>query len=145
MLRWILIAALSLSAASALAYDESKIELQDRTDGDRVRQVVMPDFAVVARTPEWKPEKGWPALRVDTAVQAAVARLKAANPKYDSLETTEISIESVRDSRLPNRWYLFLDFEPIIDGRKLHGPGFWAVVLLDGTVLLPEVVPNRDP
>lgn len=130
----------SMVAVSSSAGD-SRVHLEDRTDGSGVRKVVVPDRAIVARTPEWQPESGWP-LKLDAAVAAAVASLKSVHTKIDDFELTQATLHRVGDSSLPNRWYLFLDFNPRIDGSRLFGGSYWAVVLLDGTVLLPEPAPR---
>lgn len=129
-------------AAVASAAGDSRVHLEDRTDGSGVRKVVMPDRAIVERTPEWQPESGWPLLKLDAAVAAAVASLKSVHTKIDDFELTQATVHRVGDSSLPNRWYLFLDFDPRIDGSRLFGGSYWAVVLLDGTVLLPEPAPR---
>jgi hypothetical protein len=143
----LLISSLAIVAALssvAEAYDLSKVKVEDRRDSNGIRRVVILERDAVSKCPEWQPEKGWPPIPVDKALASARAKLKEQNPKVDDFELQEVALKSFRDSRLPNRWYYVFDFDPVLDGNLLFGSMYYAVVLMDGTALLPEVQASGD-
>lgn len=117
--------------------------LSAEQDGKRFQLVV--DSAHVQKTPAWNPSKGDPPLSFAELVTAAMAWAKERYKRYDSVTIREITLVEYGCSRMQDRWYYRVDFSPVMDGKRLWGSGYFAAVLMDGTVVGPtesQVSPN---
>jgi hypothetical protein len=110
-------------------------------NGKRIELVL--DGAAVAKTQAWTPTSGEPPLSVSKAAAAALAWAKVRYERYDTVKITELSLKEFSCFSLLDRWYYHVEFSPIIDGNRLFGPGNWAAVLMDGTVVGPKETSTR--
>jgi hypothetical protein len=102
------------------------------------------DSSVAAAVPKWIPEKGWPPLTIESALSAARVRIREVHPKFDDFQLREVSLKSFNDSRIPDGWYYVFDFDPVMDGNRMYSFIYYAIVLMDGVVLLPEERSSGD-
>lgn len=137
------VGALALCVASTLllGFDASKVNLVDHRDHQGTRRVVEVDAETLGKLPDWSPSLGWPTLRLEDAVESSKERMREASSTVEEFSVHSIRIDHRRyASNERVAWYLVVEFYPVIDGNELISSGYWAVVLMDGTVLLPETV-----
>jgi len=92
------------------------------------------------KLPAWDPESGKDApLTYPDAIVKGREWLKIRNPKMDDFKLRTISLERVGYGSIPDRWFYRVDFDPVIGDQKLFGSHFFAIVLMDGTVVEPVV------
>ena len=95
------------------------------------------------KAPKWKPGSGEPPLSLSKAIDAALAWGKKNYKRYDDVQVQSISLSAIGCSTAKDKWYYLVHFSPIIDGNALYGSGYFAGVLMDGTVIGPTPV-KRD-
>lgn len=98
-------------------------------------------LARLQQTPAWTPSAGAPPLSIAKAVAIATGRLKAANPQFKRYDVLSISLvaASWTGDKPADRWYYRIALTPVIDGNRLYRLRYVAVVLLDGTLVEPQV------
>lgn len=98
------------------------------------------------KLPAWDPEGGQPApLALNTAIKLGREWLKKKNPQVHDFAVTTISVERVEDDSIRNRWFYNVEFVSIIGGHENFLGRFWAVVLMNGTVVEPIVHEREKP
>jgi hypothetical protein len=95
------------------------------------------------KSPAWNIESGEPPLPVSKAVIAAKAWGKKTYTRYDDVRIHSISLSPIDCFSVKDRWYYLVTFSPVIDGNAIFGSGYFAAVLMDGTVIGPVSV-KRD-
>jgi hypothetical protein len=92
------------------------------------------------RLPEWDPESGKPApLPMDVAIKTGKEWLKKKYPKIDDFKIQSVTLEKIRNSSIPNRWFYNIRFDPFLGDLHVFGPEFMAVVLMNGSVVEPVI------
>ena len=95
------------------------------------------------KAPNWNIDSGEPPLSISKAVVAAKAWAKKTYTRYDDVQIQSISLSSFGCSSMKDKWYYTVSFTPIIDGNAVFSGGYFAAVLMDGTVVGPVPV-KRD-
>jgi hypothetical protein len=95
------------------------------------------------RSPTWNIESGEPPLSISKAVAAAKAWGKKTYTRYDDVRIHSVSLSPIGCFSVKDKWYYLVNFSPIIDGNSVYGSGYFAAVLMDGTVVGPVPV-KRD-
>jgi len=98
-------------------------------------------LARLQHTPAWTPFAGAPPLSISKAVAMATRQLKADNPQFKRYDVLSISLAAASGTsdKPADRWYYRIDLVPVIDGNRLYRLRYVAVVLLDGTLVEPQV------
>lgn len=96
-----------------------------------------------SRSPTWNIESGEPPLSISKAVAVAKAWGKKTYTRYDDVRIHGVSLSSIGCYSAKDKWYYLVNFSPIIDGNAIYGSGYFAAVLMDGTVIGPVPV-KRD-
>ncbi|HVT14712.1 MAG TPA: hypothetical protein VHQ90_00845 [Thermoanaerobaculia bacterium] len=94
--------------------------------------------SVLAKTPEWLPEKQEPPLSIPAAMAIAKKVALADHPKFETVVAAAIEIRPASSYRSKNRWFYSLDFAPVLEGQPYYGNEITVVLLLDGTVVKPR-------
>jgi hypothetical protein len=106
-----------------------------KEDGSKVGLVISPDQ--VSNTPEWTPAMGEPPLALSKAVQLAEQWAKNEYKRYDGVQVRSINLGEYGCPAQKGHWYYTVYFAPVIDGNVLFGSGYFAAVLMNGTVVGP--------
>ncbi|NVK39732.1 MAG: hypothetical protein HWE39_00685 [Oceanospirillaceae bacterium] len=124
-----------LISESAFACDDSKhpVLSSRKNDGTKVGLFIQEDK--IKNTEEWVPDKGSPPFSITAAYKIIKEWAQEHYSRYDGVNVREISLKRYECSSVPNLWYYLIDLNPVIDGNELWGPGNWAAVLMDGTVI----------
>lgn len=114
------------------------VTLSRLPDGTSYRWEI-PRPTAVALAP-WNPTASPVPLSIGDAAQTGEAWLRQRNQEFKAFEITNVNLSRMQPTLMPDRWFYRLDFDPIVEGRRLVGGGkYVAVVLLDGTVVEPRV------
>ena len=97
---------------------------------------------VVLKLPSWDPSKEQLPLAITDALAIAKKWCLVSHPKFDDVVLGGIEIEPIGWTTAKDKWFFIFSFDPIIDGQRLYGQ-FYAVVLMDGTVVEPKV--SKEP
>lgn len=95
------------------------------------------------KSPAWEIESGEPPLSISKAVAAATDWGKKTYTRFDDVRIHSISLSSIGCHSVKDKWYYLVSLSPIIDGNAVYGSGYFAAVLMDGTVIGPVPV-ERD-
>jgi hypothetical protein len=112
-----------------------------KDDGTTIGIVITDEH--LRKSPRWSIEAGEPPLSISKAVAAAKAWGKKTYTRYDDVRIQSISLDAIGCRSVRDKWYYLVHFSPIIDGNAVFGGGFFAAVLMDGTVIGPVPV-KRD-
>jgi hypothetical protein len=96
--------------------------------------------------PRWTPRDAGPALSVARAVEVGGAWISRRHPEVKRFEVETVSLMRAGCCAAgQERWFYHLKFQPVVEGQRVVGSRFIAVVLLDGKVVEPrsEKVPFR--
>ena len=94
--------------------------------------------------PSWDPEeKQVLPLSIDLAIGLARDSIRHRHPSVDEFRVSAIEMARLHPA-FQDRWYYMIKFRPVIDGRSLMGGLYASFVLMDGTVVEPQVRKN-DP
>ena len=104
-----------------------------REDGSKLGLVILPDQ--IASTPEWTPGTGEPPLALSKAVQLAEQWAKNEYKRYDSVQVRNITLSEYGCPEQKRHWYYTVYFAPVIDGNVLFGSGYFAAVLMNGSIV----------
>ena len=141
-MRYIALIVLSLCYGLAQANcGDRPVMTTQKEDGTTVGLVVTEEQQ--HKTPKWKIGSGEPPLALSKAIGAALSWAKKNYKRYDDVQVHSISLSSIGCSQARDKWYYLVHFSPIIDGNALFGSGYFAAVLMDGTVVGPTPV-KRD-
>lgn len=134
-----LLLAILASPVAPMERAEIVLRTTHSSDGAVFRTVITPDQA--KPVPAWEPDEGHPPpLDMDLAIKLARDAVKLRHPNYDEYRTWQIEMGRIGWS-YNDRWYYVIGFRPIDDGMPLYGTGFFATVLMDGTVIDPVLEP----
>jgi hypothetical protein len=109
-----------------------------KADGSKFGLFISP--AQIANSPAWTPETGDPPLAVSKAVQLATEWAKKEYKRFDGVQARGINLGTYGCAAPKDRWYYTVHFAPIMDTIPLLVPGYFAAVLMDGTVIGPAPV-----
>jgi hypothetical protein len=112
-----------------------------KADGTTIGVVIKDEQ--LKKSPTWNIESGEPPLSISKAVTAAKAWGKRTYTRYDDVRIQSISLSAIGCTSVKDKWYYMVHFSPIIDGNAVFGGGYFAAVLMDGTVVGPIPV-KRD-
>jgi hypothetical protein len=109
------------------------------------RNNVMQNWEV---TPEkWNAQVKWsptssnqPPFSIAKPIQVAENWLHKQHPDIKKLSLYQVTLRQPMQAFIDDdsRWFYKIEFQPIVAGRKLWGGDFTAVVLFDGTVVVPR-------
>lgn len=112
------------------------------------RDNVMQDWEVSREKwraqPRWSPSSANPPpLPIAKAVQLAEswARERHADVSKLVVSQVELRIQTQSGSGVDDGWFYRIELQPVIAGRKAWGANLVAVVLFDGTVVVPRSEP----
>ena len=135
--------AVLLGAASAAAYagpdcGNHPVMTMTKDDGTTIGIVISDERR--KKFPAWKIGSGEPPLSISKAVAAATDWGKKTYTRIDDVRIHSISLSSISCLSVKDKWYYLVSFSPIIDGNAVYGSGYFAAVLMDGTVVGPVPV-----
>jgi hypothetical protein len=137
---YILLFAISLLASAEVFGQEPSCGTQamatiNKADGAKLGLFMSP--AQMSNSPAWTPETGEPPLAVSKAVQLATEWAKKEYKRFDGVQARAINLGLYPCPTPKDRWYYTVHFTPIMDSVPLLVPGYFAAVLMDGTVIGP--------
>ena len=91
------------------------------------------------RLPKWDLAQPTIPLQIHEAVAKAQAWVKKKNPKIESLIPNRIDLGRVSYGRFLGLWYYEVGFDGVVGGQRLYGWGLQAVVLMDGSIVEPQL------
>jgi hypothetical protein len=109
------------------------------------RNNVMQNWEVSAE--KWNAQVKWsptssnpPPLSMAKAIQSAEIWLLKQNLDIKKLSLDQVTLKQPAQATIDDnsRWFYKIVFQPIVAGRKLWGGDLVAVVLFDGTVVVPR-------
>lgn len=106
-------------------------------DMDGIKHFIIISSDKVEKTPSWKPGSGEPPLGVSGAISNALAWAKKTYARFDDVLVEDIEIRRYGCAS-ENRWYYVVKFAPVIEGNSIRGIGYFAAVLMDGSVVGPQ-------
>jgi hypothetical protein len=108
-------------------------------DGATFKTAITPEQA--KRVPAWEPdERQPPPLSMDLAIKLARDSVRLRHPQFDEYRAWSVDMARIGWS-YTDRWYYVVTFRAIDDGAPVLSTGFFAAVLMDGTVIEPERLP----
>ena len=123
--------------AAAKDYDCSKVPLLTTVKEDGSKVGLLASEEQFSKSPAWSPEKGEPPLSISKAVQIAAKWAKNEYKRYDGVKIEVITLNDYGCMSGKGHWYYTFHFAPVMDGSVLHGSGYFAAVLMNGTVVGP--------
>lgn len=94
--------------------------------------------------PKWAPSSSAPPpLSIAKVVELGETWLRKRHSDINKLAVSQIAlrVQSQSGSDTRDGWFYRVEFQPVVAGRKLWGGELIAVVLLDGTVVVPRSEP----
>ncbi|ROZ63872.1 hypothetical protein [Ramlibacter sp. WS9] len=94
--------------------------------------------------PKWHPSStNPPPLPIAKAVEIADSWLRKRHADVNKLALSQVMLrtQSQTGHGVDERWFYRIEFQPVIAGRKVWGADLVAVVLFDGTVVVPRSEP----
>lgn len=98
--------------------------------------------------PKWNPSApGAAPLSLQRAIALAEAWLRKQHTDISKLAVSQITLRSQSESGagIEDGWFYRIEFRPVVAGRKAWGAELVAVVLFDGTVVVPRTEPYTMP
>lgn len=131
----VLLVVVLASPVAPMERDEILLRTTQGSDGTIFKTVITPDQA--KPVPAWEPDEGHPPpLDMDLAIKLARDAVKLRYPNYDEYQVWKIDMVRI-GWNYDDRWFYVITFRPIDDGMLIAGTGFFATVLMDGTVIEP--------
>jgi hypothetical protein len=130
-----LVLALNVIPASAGRCEDFPIYSVHDMDGTQHSIVISGDK--VKKAPTWKPGSGEPPIGLSAAVSSALAWAKQTYIRFDDVVIEYIEIRRYGCSS-EDHWYYVVKFAPVIEGSSVRGIGYFAAVLMDGSVVGPQ-------
>ena len=94
--------------------------------------------------PKWAPSSnGSPPLAIARAVELGEAWLRKRHSDVKKLVVTQVTLKAQAESGPDpgDGWFYRIEYQPVVAGKRLWGGEFVAVVLFDGTVVVPRDEP----
>jgi hypothetical protein len=98
--------------------------------------------------PKWNPSSaGPPPLSIAKAVDIAESWVRKRHTDVSKLAVAQVLLrtQSQSGAGVEDGWFYRIEFQPIVAGRKVWGAELVAVVLFDGTVVVPRTEPYSSP
>ena len=138
MLKVLLAQLFALVAFSAAAQASGELRLYGASgDGKAVEYAISEKRA--EKLPRWESSQQALPLSVADAVARAQVWMKEQNPTIESFSPNRIELKHVSASRLRGLWYYSVGFDAIVNGNTMYSWSFEAVVLMDGSIVVPRV------
>jgi hypothetical protein len=109
--------------------------LSTETGNKRIELII--EENKIAKTPAWNPTMGEPPISVAKASAIALAWAKNRFKRFDSVMIREIALVEYTCASQSSRWYYRFDFVPLMDNNRVYGSGYWAALLMDGSMIQP--------
>jgi hypothetical protein len=97
---------------------------------------------------KWNPSlAGQPPLPIAKAVELAEAWLRKRHTDVSKMALSQVVLRTQTQSGygVEDHWFYRVEFQPMLAGRKVWGADLVAVVLFDGTVVVPQSEPYTSP
>lgn len=94
--------------------------------------------------PRWMPTfDAPPPLTIAKAVELGEAWLRKRHPDLKKLVVSQVTLKGIAESGpgTTDGWFYRIEYQPVVAGKRLWGGEFVAVVLFDGTVVVPREEP----
>ncbi len=130
-------------ASAAQAFECGKYPVMSTTKADGTRIGIFISEGQIKLTPKWSPQDGEPPLALSQAAAIAKQWAEAQYTRFDGVEIASIDLNPYGCWRDRYHWYYVFHFSPLIDGNTVHSSGYFAAVLMDGTIIGPEPVGDR--
>lgn len=94
--------------------------------------------------PKWTPASdGPPPLTIKKAVELGETWLRKRHSDIKKLVVHQVALKTQAGSGpdVTDGWFYRIEYQPVVAGRRLWGGEFVAVVLFDGTVVVPREEP----
>jgi hypothetical protein len=91
------------------------------------------------KAPAWSPGRGEPPISIARVADIAEKWAKVKYRDYDSVKIQSINLSEYGCYGEPKYWHYIVHFIPVKNGQPQFG-GYFAVVLLDGTLIEPTRV-----
>lgn len=102
------------------------------------------DTGRLALTQPWDSVSA-PPLSVSSAIALVRSWASDQFDRYDRIEIVQVSLQSFAcDVRDDVRWYYVVEIVPVIDDERVHLPGNWVLVLMDGSITPATRQPSDD-
>ena len=139
------LAILMLAIASSFAAAQSQRAVFLQGEG---RENIMQRWEVASEKwqaqPKWTPASDAPPpLAIPRAVELGETWLRKRHPDLKVLAVNQVTLKAQGESG-PNTkqgWFYRIEYQPVVAGKRLWGGEFVAVVLFDGTVVIPKEEP----
>ena len=98
--------------------------------------------------PKWSPASAnSPPLPIAKAVELGESWLRKRHTDITKLAVSQVTLrgQSASGPGIDDGWFYRIEFQPIIAGKKVWGADLVAVVLFDGTVVVPRPEPYASP
>jgi hypothetical protein len=123
------------SPVAPMERDELVLRTIHGDDGIVFKLAITPEQA--EPVPAWNPDEGHaPPLDMDLAIKLARDTVKLRHPKFEEFRTWQITMASIGWG-YNDRWFYIVKFRAFDDGVPVYASGFFAGVLMDGTVIDP--------
>lgn len=136
------IAATLLGCSTLAAADCGTRTVMSTTRDDGTKIGIVISDAQFSRAPSWSPEKGEPPLSIAQVIKVSLSWAKQTYKRFDSVQIQGISLSEVGCNPGERSWYYLVHFAPIMDGSRIFSGGYFAGVLMDGTVVGPVQIKN---
>lgn len=137
MSRLAILFVLALGVAPAFAGSCEDFPIYSVRDMDGTQHAIVVSGKKIENTPSWTPGSGEPPLSLSDAISKALAWAKKTYTRFDNVLIEDIEVRRYGCSS-QNRWYYLVAFAPVIEGGSVRGIGYFAAVLMDGTVIGPQ-------
>jgi hypothetical protein len=94
--------------------------------------------------PKWTPASDSPPpLTIAKAAEAGETWLRKRHPDLKKLVVSQVTLKAQGESGPDTRegWFYRIEYQPVVAGKRLWGGEFIAVILFDGTVVVPREEP----
>jgi hypothetical protein len=128
---------LLLAISSAYAQNRGEVPLFRANYDGKVSDYSISEIRA-EKLPKWDPTQPVIPLPIHSAVAKAQVWVKTLNPKFDSFVPARIGLGCVCYGKFSGLWYYTISLDGIVGGKRMHGPDFGAVVLMDGSIVEPR-------
>jgi hypothetical protein len=134
----VILTLIAVLLASQVAVDQELLLRTMRSDdGTELRVAITRQQA--ENVPSWDPEeKQVLPLSMEMAIGLARDSIRNRHSSISEFRVAAIEIDRLH-SAFQDRWYYIINFRPVIEGRSLIGGLYASFVLMDGTVVEPQV------
>lgn len=90
--------------------------------------------------PRWRAQ-GPPPLSVERAVAIAKSHMQKTHSKFDDFEVAAVDFRRLyHPAEYSDLWYYAVAFHPIIDGTKIYDGHYAVILLMDGSIVEPQLL-----